>query len=54
MTKNNSTVAPVRQIDSTELQAVTGGAGKVHFPNMGGPKYSAAWWELVRARGLHL
>jgi hypothetical protein len=21
-------------------------------PGMGGPKYSAAWWDLVRARGL--
>jgi hypothetical protein len=21
-------------------------------PNLGGPKYSAAWWDLVRARGL--
>jgi hypothetical protein len=48
-------------IDLDELRAVTGGASatplllpKPFTPpaNMGGPKYSAAWWDLVRSRGV--
>jgi hypothetical protein len=46
-------------IDSNELHAATGGAGAIQapivpMPNMGAPKYSAAWWDFVRSRGLHL
>jgi hypothetical protein len=38
------------EIGPDKLRDVTGGAATV--PNMGGPKYSAQWWELVRSRGL--
>ena len=40
--------APVRDLAIDDLITVTGGLAT---PNMGPPKYSAAWWEFVRARG---
>ena len=42
-------------IDPASLRDICGGAcapAPVPMPNMGAPKYSAAWWDLVRARGL--
>lgn len=39
----------MQTIDPLVLSSVTGGT---QYPNMGAPKYSAAWWDLVRARGL--
>jgi hypothetical protein len=38
-------------IETTELRIVVGGLA-APMPNMGAPKYSAAWWDIVRARGL--
>jgi len=41
-----------------QLRAITGGSGytapvkPIQYPDMGAPKYSAAWWDIVRARGL--
>jgi len=40
-----------RAIETTELRTVAGGLA-APMPNMGAPKYSAAWWDIVRARGL--
>jgi hypothetical protein len=45
------------EISSDQLAAVIGGATTaprpiVPMPNMGAPKYSAAWWDIVRSRGL--
>jgi hypothetical protein len=47
----------IETIQPDQLRDVTGGAGALapvapRLPNMGAPKYSAAWWDLVRARGL--
>jgi len=43
----------MKQLDLATLTLVTGGAQtQTPMPNMGAPKYSAAWWDLVRARGL--
>jgi hypothetical protein len=47
-------------IDPELLARVTGGAASPQplqplrpaMPDMGAPKYSAAWWDFVRARGL--
>ena len=45
-------VDSLREINSTVLRDVTGGAAAaIPTPNMGAPKYSAAWWDLVRASG---
>jgi len=40
-----------RAIETIELRTVVGGLC-APMPNMGAPKYSAAWWDIVRARGL--
>ena len=48
------------ELDRDSLNVVTGGENcppppkpiLQPMPNMGFPKYSAGWWELVRARGL--
>ena len=41
----------LEEIDTQRLRDVTGGLA-APMPNMGAPKYSAAWWDLVRSRGL--
>ncbi|MEO8704195.1 MAG: hypothetical protein ABI867_29350 [Kofleriaceae bacterium] len=54
------TSKPFLTIDCNLLDAVTGGfvvlgptpAPIRPMPNMGGPKYSAQWWDIVRSRGL--
>ena len=44
-----------RTIASHKLKDVAGGIGApvkpapIHTPNMGFPKYSAGWWDLVRS-----
>ncbi|HEY5936840.1 MAG TPA: hypothetical protein VIU61_19460 [Kofleriaceae bacterium] len=40
-----------REIDVVVLRTVAGGLA-APMPNMGAPKYSAAWWDIVRSRGL--
>lgn len=40
-----------REIEIVTLRTVVGGLA-TPMPNMGAPKYSAAWWDIVRARGL--
>ena len=46
----------MKQLDLAVLALVTGGAQTQAplrpMPDMGAPKYSAAWWDIVRARGL--
>lgn len=44
-----------RTIAKSKLKDVAGGVGEVKplqpTPNMGFPKYSAGWWDIVRSRG---
>ena len=44
----------IKPLSLDQLATVTGGvnAPLTPMPNMGAPKYSAAWWDIVRARGL--
>jgi hypothetical protein len=56
----SSATMPKHTIDPALLARVTGGAASLQLvqplrpalPDMGAPKYSAAWWDFVRARGL--
>ena len=54
MSKSN-----IQNIETLALITVTGGAPQAQqpqpikpaIPNYGAPKYSAAWWDFVRAGG---
>ena len=42
------------EIKTEQLREIAGGVGGVltPMPNMGAPKYSAQWWDIVRSRGI--
>lgn len=49
----------IPEILPTQLDQITGGTGTrpvpvvpITTPGMAPPKYSAGWWDFVRARGL--
>ena len=49
----------LKPLSLDQLATVIGGAKAPTaplrpLPNMGAPKYSAAWWDIVRSRGLRL
>ena len=47
----------MKTLTNDQLRTITGGNGytapvkPIQYPDMGAPKYSAAWWDFVRARG---